>query len=201
MKIERVVLEGNQVCLQPLSLDHHKALCEIGLEEELWRWTPYQIITSDQMQNYLSEALKEEAEGRALPFVTIEKKNGQIVGSTRFGNIDCTHRHVEIGWTWITPKWQRSFVNTEAKYLMLKYAFEELCCLRVEFKTDSLNERSRRALLRIGGKEEGTFRNHMVTWSGRIRHSVYYSITDAEWSTVKASLEEKLKNSNQYSIG
>jgi RimJ/RimL family protein N-acetyltransferase len=114
------------------------------------------------------------------------------VGSTRFGNIDTYNRHVEIGWTWIGKEWQRTYVNTETKYLMLSYAFEELGCIRVEFKTDSLNERSRNAILRIGAIEEGMFRNHMIVQGGRFRHSVYFSIIDSEWPALKARLEEKL---------
>jgi RimJ/RimL family protein N-acetyltransferase len=115
------------------------------------------------------------------------------MGSTRFANLDRANRHVEIGWTWLGKKWQRTAANTEAKYLMLRHAFETWGCLRVEFKTDSLNERSRAALLRIGAKEEGIFRNHLITWTGRIRHSVYYSIIDSEWPAVKAHLQNKLQ--------
>jgi RimJ/RimL family protein N-acetyltransferase len=129
---------------------------------------------------------------RPLPFVTIEQSSGKAIGSTRFANIDGGHRRVEIGWTWVMRPWQRTPVNTEAKYLMLKHAFEALECFRVEFETDSLNEQSRLALHRIGAKEGGILRNHMMTYTGRVRHSVYYSIIDSEWPQVKASLEEKL---------
>jgi RimJ/RimL family protein N-acetyltransferase len=114
------------------------------------------------------------------------------VGSTRFANIDRENKHLEIGWTWIGKPWQRTAVNTEAKYLMLRHAFEELGCIRVEFKTDSLNQQSRNALLGIGAKEEGTFRNHMITQDGRYRHSVYFSVIDSEWPEVKRGLEERL---------
>jgi RimJ/RimL family protein N-acetyltransferase len=124
--------------------------------------------------------------------VTIEKGSGTIVGSTRFGGMDATHRRVEIGWTWIVREWRRTAVNTEAKYLMLRHAFEVLGCNRVEFKTDELNERSRTALRRLGAREEGVFRNHMVTVSGRVRNTVYYSIINSEWPEVKIRLEEKL---------
>jgi RimJ/RimL family protein N-acetyltransferase len=106
--------------------------------------------------------------------------------------MDCANRRVEIGWTWLSLNWQRTAANTEAKYLMLRHAFETWGCIRVEFKTDSLNEKSRAALLRIGAKEEGIFRNHMMTSTGRLRHSVYYSIIDSEWPKVRACLEEKL---------
>ena len=116
-----------------------------------------------------------------------------MIGSTRYANIDRTHRRLEIGWTWVARIWQRTAINTETKYLLLKHAFETLGCIRVEFKTDSLNEQSRNALLRIGVKEEGIFRNHMITHSGRVRHSVYFSIIDSEWSDIKKRLEEKLR--------
>jgi RimJ/RimL family protein N-acetyltransferase len=151
------------------------------------------------MRAYIEEALDGQARGLCLPFATVEKSAGRVVGSTRYGNIDLENRHVEIGWTWITRDWQRTFVNTEAKYLMLGYAFEKLDCRRVEFKTDSLNERSRNAILRLGAKEEGTFRNHMVTSSGRMRHSVYYSIIDSEWPDIRSNLEKRLVPNKQAS--
>jgi RimJ/RimL family protein N-acetyltransferase len=144
------------------------------------------------MRAYIETALEGQAAGIALPFATIARATGRAIGSTRFANIDRANRHVEIGWTWLGEKCQRTAANTEAKYLMLRHAFETWRCLRVEFKTDSLNERSRAALLRIGAKEEGIFRNHVITWTGRIRHSVYYSIVDSEWPAVKAHLQDKL---------
>lgn len=190
--VEPVTLEGATVRLEPLSLDHLSQLCEIGLDEEIWRWMPAQVRTPDDMRGYISTALKGQADGSALPFATVERATGRAIGSTRYLNIDKFNRHVEIGATWIGRAWQRTAVNTEAKYLLLRHAFETLGCLRVELKTDSLNERSRNAILRIGAKEEGIFRNHMVTESGRIRHSVYFSIIDSEWPTIKADLEAKL---------
>jgi RimJ/RimL family protein N-acetyltransferase len=123
----------------------------------------------------------------------IDKASRRIIGSTRYGNIDRVHHRVEIGWTWVARQWQRSAVNTEMKYLLLRHAFETLKCIRVELKTDSLNERSRAAILRIGAREEGTFRNHMITASGRIRHTVYFSILDSGWLDVKTRLEFKLR--------
>lgn len=193
MNIEPVTLEGKHVRLEPLSLEaHHKALIDIGLDENIWRWSPAPLRTADDMRAYIEEALAWQARGTALPFATIEKSTGTVVGSTRFANIDTDNRRVEIGWTWIAPRWQRTAVNSEAKYLMLGHAFEKLGCMRVEFKTDSLNERSRNAILRLGAKEEGTFRNHMTTSSGRIRHSVFFSIIDSEWPQVKANLEQRL---------
>lgn len=192
MDIYPDTLEGAHVRLEPLSVAHLDALCEVGLDGELWRWTTMRITTPEEMRAYIEAALEEQARGVALPFATVLKSTGRAVGSTRFGNIDRQNRRLEIGWTWVAQSWQRSPVNTEAKYLMLRHAFETLDAIRVELKTDSLNERSRRAILRIGAREEGTFRNHMITWTGRFRHSVYFSIIDSEWPSVKASLETKL---------
>jgi RimJ/RimL family protein N-acetyltransferase len=192
MTVETVTLEGKFIRLEPLALAHFDALCEVGLDLELWRFTTSYIRTPDQMRAYLETALNEHAQATALPFATVEKSSGRVVGSTRLANIDRINHRAEIGWTWVGTERQRTPVNTEAKYLMLTHAFEVMGCLRVEFKTDSINLKSRAALLRIGAKEEGTFRNHMITDTGRIRHSVYFSIIDTEWPSVKAGLEEKL---------
>src|SRR5688572_11330615 len=201
MKIEPVTLEGRHIRLEPLTLEHHPQLCEIGLDEDLWRWIPFPVRTAAEMRIYIETALKLQIEGTALPFATLERAYGRVIGTTRFGNIDTINRHVEIGWTWIGRNWQQTMVNTEAKYLMLLHAFETLGCLRVELKTDSLNQQSRNAILRIGAKEEGIFRNHMITESGRLRHSVYYSIIDTEWPGVKAGLEEKLARLYPVKLG
>ncbi len=195
MPIEPITLDGQRVRLEPLSIDHLAALCEVGLVEEIWRWTTSLVLTPSDMRQYVEAALQEQAEGKALPFVTIDKASNKVVGSTRFGNIERTHRRVEIGWTWINPQWQRSHINTEAKYLMLRHAFETWQCIRVELKTDSLNEKSRTAMLRIGAKEEGTLRNHMITYTGRYRHSVYFSFIESEWPQVKANLEAMMSQS------
>jgi N-acetyltransferase len=192
MEIQPVTLEGRFVRLEPLSMAHHAPLCEVGLEEELWRWIPERVTTREAMRAYIASALQAQAAGTALPFATIDCASGRAIGSTRFGNIDRANRRVEIGWTWLGVNWQRTAANTEAKYLMLRHALETWKCIRVELKTDSLNERSRRAILRIGAKEEGTLRQHMVTWSGRLRHTVYFSILDSEWPAVKAKLELKV---------
>jgi len=191
--LQPITLEGIHVRLQPLTLHHLPDLCEIGLNPDLWRWTPISIQTLEAMRTYIEDALKAQERGTALPFVTIEKQSGNIIGSTRYGNIDMTHKGVEIGWTWIVKEWQHTAINTEAKYLMLRHAFESLGCIRVQFKTDSLNERSRAAVLRLGAREEGIFRNHMITYTGRLRNTVYYSIIHTEWPAVKARLEKYLR--------
>lgn len=189
-----VTLEGQQVRLEPLSKAHVAGLAQIGLDEELWRWIPTQVRTAEEMAAYIETALDEQSRGVSLPFAILEKATGRVIGSTRYGNIDRLHLRVEIGWTWVARNWQRTAVNTEAKYLLLRYAFETLGCIRVELKTDSLNEKSRAAILRIGAQQEGIFRNHMITASGRIRHTVYFSILDSEWPTVKARLESRLNS-------
>lgn len=192
MKIEPVVLHGAHVRLEPLSQAHHPGLCEIGLDEVLWRWIPEPVVTPADMAAYIDKALAEQASGMSLPFALIEQATSRVIGSTRYANIDRLNHRLEIGWTWVAREWQRTAVNTEAKYLLLRHAFEKLGCIRVELKTDSLNTQSRNAILRIGAREEGIFRNHMITASGRIRHTVYFSIVDAEWADVKACLERRL---------
>lgn len=192
MNLAPVTLEGTTVRLEPLTESHHAGLCAIGLDPELWRLIPYRVTNAEEMLAYIRTALAAQSAGTAVPFATILRESGQVIGSTRFMNIDAPNRRVEIGATWIAPAWQRTAVNTEAKYLMLRHAFETFGTIRVEFKTDELNQRSRQAIRRLGAKEEGIFRQHIVTWSGRLRDSVYFSILDSEWPAVKAGLERKL---------
>src|SRR5882757_11226317 len=192
MVVSPITLEGVQVRLEPLAKTHLAGLAAVGLDVELWRWIPTPVGTREEMAAYIETALSEQEHGASLPFAIVEKATGRTIGSTRYGNIDRTYHRVEIGWTWVAREWQRTAMNTEAKYLLLRHAFESLGCMRVELKTDSLNEKSRAAILRIGAKEEGIFRNHMITASGRVRHTVYFSIVDSEWPAVKARLETKL---------
>jgi RimJ/RimL family protein N-acetyltransferase len=189
-----VTLEGRAVRLVPLRPEHAPLLWDAMKDdaEELFRWIPYPMRTEEDSERFVEQVMKEHERGVSVPFATLERSSGKLVGSTRFMSIDVANRHLEIGSTWIATAWQRTAVNTEAKYLMLRQAFEVWKCLRVEFKTDSMNERSRKAILRLGAKEEGTFRNHMVTWNGRIRHSVYFSVIDGEWPQVKARLEQRM---------
>jgi RimJ/RimL family protein N-acetyltransferase len=192
MNVEPVTLEGQYVRLEPLSMNHFAQLCEVGLDENIWRWVSTDVKTPDDLRKYIETALTLCDQGTALPFATVERSTGRAIGSTRFGNIERTHRRVEIGWTWVATAWQRTPINTEAKYLMLRHAFEVWNCIRVELKTHVLNEKSRNAIQRIGAKQEGIFRNHMIMPDGRIRDSVYFSIIDSEWPTVRANLEERL---------
>jgi RimJ/RimL family protein N-acetyltransferase len=189
-----VTLEGQHVRLEPLTKAHVAGLAQVGLDEELWRWIPTQVRTAEEMAAYIETALEEQKRGVSMPFAIFEKATGHVIGCTRYGNIDRLHHRVEIGWTWVAREWQRTAMNTEAKYLLLRHAFETLGCIRVELKTDSLNEKSRAAILRIGAQQEGIFRNHMITASGRIRHTVYFSILDSEWPTVKARLKSRLNS-------
>jgi RimJ/RimL family protein N-acetyltransferase len=198
MKIEPIILEGEYVRLEPLRIEHLENLCEVGFEESIWRWTMAQVETKSDMRRYIETALEEQSRGVSLPYVTIEKSSDKVVGSTRFGSIDRQNRRVEIGWTWINPKWQRTVINTEAKFLMLRQAFEVWKCIRVELKTDALNEKSRNAILRLGAKEEGILRQHLITDSGRFRDTVYFSIIDTEWEIVKESFLLKLKNRSGF---
>lgn len=190
--VEPVILDGSVVRLEPLSLEHVFALTAVGLDAELWRWTLSNIQTPGDMRAYVEKALTAAAEGSEVPFVTVERSSGEVIGSTRYLAIEPAHNRLEIGYTWIAPPWQRSAVNTEQKLLMLAHAFDTLGALRVEFKTDSLNERSRNALLGIGATEEGTLRNHMLTDSGRRRHTVYFSVIEEEWPRVRLHLEQRL---------
>lgn len=176
-----------------MTLKHHPQLTQIGLDPEIWRLTVAVARTPQEMGSYMESALQLQREGTTLPFVTIERSSGQVVGSTRFGNYDPANRRIEIGWTWLARPWQRTAINTEAKYLMLTHAFEKLKCVRVELKTDALNVRSRAAILRIGAKEEGILRRHTLMWTGRYRDTVFYSILDEEWSQVKGQLKKMLE--------
>lgn len=191
MNVRPVTLEGRHVRLVPLDAQHVTGLCEVGLDPEIWRWFPQPVSDGTGMREWVEEAIQLAARGLALPFA-IELHGGGVVGSTRYANIERAHRRLEIGWTWVTPAHQRTAVNTEAKLLLLQHAFEELGCNRVEFKTDALNTRSRTALAGIGATEEGIFRSHIITASGRIRDSVYFSVIAAEWPEVRSRLERRL---------
>jgi RimJ/RimL family protein N-acetyltransferase len=190
-----ITLEGAHVRLEPLKPEHAPMLWQIAKEHlsELFQWIPYKLESLAEFEDFNARVLDEQARGLSVPFATFQRKPNQIVGTTRYMNMDLANRKVEIGSTWIAPQWQRTVINTEAKYLMLCHAFEVWNCVRVELKTDALNQRSRNAILRLGAKEEGTLRKHLLTWNGRQRDSVYFSILDTEWPQVKAQLESKLR--------
>ena len=186
-----LTLESSVVCLEPLRREHARRFWEIAKNDldDIFRWIPYSMKTPQDFERVINKAFDEQERGESVVFATVERKSGQTIGSTRFMNIDRINRRVEIGSTWIAPAWQRTAINTEAKYLMLRHAFEVWKCMRVELKTDALNQKSRNAILRIGAKEEGTLRRHLITWSGRVRDTVYFSILDNEWPEVKARLK------------
>ncbi len=189
-----ITLEGSVVRLEPIRREHTEVFWEVARDalNDIFQWIPYRMKTRDDFQHLVEKAFDEQEHGDSVVFATVERGSGQVIGSTRFMNIDRANRRVEIGSTWIIPAWQRTAVNTEAKYLMLRHAFEVWQCIRVELKTDALNQKSRNAILRIGAKEEGTLRRHVITWTGRVRDSVYFSILDTEWPEVKARLETRL---------
>lgn len=192
MEISPVILEGQHVRLEPLSSAYEKSLIDAVSDGELWNSTVTTVPSPATMTAYIASALEAQAQGRELPFVIIRKSSSQVVGSTRFYDIDRDHRRVEIGYTWLAASAQRTVVNTEAKLLLLTYAFEVLRCIRVTLLTDVLNQQSRTAILRLGAKEEGVLRNHMIMPGGRYRDSVCFSIIETEWPEVKARLEARL---------
>ena len=187
-----VTLEGRHVRLEPLARAHTADLATIALDPELWRWTPTQIHLADDLDAYTETALSLQRAGTAVPFATVDRSTGRAIGSTRFGNIDQGNRRVEIGWSWLGRAFQRKAFNTEAKLLMLTYAFERLGCIRVEFRADVLNTQSRNAIARLGAKEEGILRHHMILPDGRVIDWVYYSILREEWPAVRRGLAQKL---------
>lgn len=188
MEVKPVTLDGKRVRMEPMTANHLEALIAAGGFDELWRWTAVSAASREDMTNYVNAALAEAEKGVAVPFVTVDKQSGKIIGSSRFGNIDSANLKTEIGWTWITPAFQRSHVNSEAKLLMMTHAFEVWKCVRVELKTDFLNQKSRNAMKRIGCVEEGVLRSNMLVQGGRYRDSIYYSVLSSEWPAVKERL-------------
>ena len=188
-----LVLEGQHVRLEPLTMDHCAPLWEVGNDSRLWTWMRVVMDTQDGMRAFIEAAIKDRERGLAVPFATVERASNRPIGSTRLFNFDHDNRRAEIGHTWIAPGWQRTAVNTEAKLLMLTHAFEGMRCMRVELRTDALNERSRTAILRLGATCEGVLRQHMIMPNGRLRDTAVYSILDSEWPGVKARLEAKLR--------
>jgi RimJ/RimL family protein N-acetyltransferase len=190
---DALVLEGQAGRLEPLTAAHVTALSEVGLDPELWAWTVSLVRTEDDMRRYVEAALAARAAGTAYPFATVERASGRVVGTTRYCAIEPEHRRLEIGYTFVAPSYQRTAINTEAKYLMLRHAFDVLGMNRVEFKTDVLNTKSRNALLGIGAMEEGVLRAHVITETGRVRDTIYFSILSDEWPRVRDRLEARMR--------
>jgi RimJ/RimL family protein N-acetyltransferase len=193
MNVQPVTLLGKVVRLEPLSEAHVPDLAAVGLDESIWRHMLYGNIDSqEKMRAFVQDLLARQARGTDLPFAVVHLASEHAIGCTRYLYIRPEHRGLEIGGTWYGVAYQRTAVNTECKYLLLRHAFETLGCIRVQLKTDTRNVRSQRAIEHIGAVKEGVFRNHMIKLDGTVRDSVYYSIIDTEWPAVKADLERKL---------
>jgi N-acetyltransferase len=193
MQVKPVILEGQRVRLEPLQLRHAAALYSVCQDPEIWQYMSYkQPVALSEMEAWIAIALEAQEHATEVPFVTIDRSTGHVLGSTRYLNIMPKDHGLEIGWTWLTGIARRTSVNTECKYLLLCHAFETLGAIRVQLKTDSRNITSQRAIERIGGVKEGILRNHVIMPDGYYRHSVYYSIIESEWEVVKTGLEAKL---------
>jgi RimJ/RimL family protein N-acetyltransferase len=178
-------LENEIVTLLPLQIDHFEGLLEIARDPALWELSPVRLQTDKDILSYLEEAMREKTSGISIPFTIMDNRTGTIAGSTRYGSLSPAHKRLEIGWTWLGKRFQKSGLNRAAKFELLNYGFESLDLNRIELKTDALNMNSRNAILKLGAKEEGIFRNHMITSTGRLRDSVYFSILAEEWPELK----------------
>ena len=196
LRIEPVTLSTDLLTLRPLSLAEVPALAKAASDGELWEKKTTTVPRPEGFEAYVETALKQQAAGLALPFATVVNEGDRVVGSTRFMNIDAANRRVEIGTTWIAKSWQRTFVNTHAKLLMLRHAFETLGCISVEIRTHARNDQSRAAIERLGAKLDGILRRHMIMPDGHVRDTAVYSIIHDEWPTVKAGLEAKMAMSD-----
>lgn len=194
-------LTGPRIRLRPLTTDDADALLQAATDGELWHSRFTVIPSPDTVHGYIATALQGREAGTMLPFVTEDGVGGQVIGSTRFWKIDRSHRKLEIGHTWLAASWQRTWANTEAKYLMLRHAFEVLGCVRVQFTTDELNEASRKAILRLGARQEGILRHERIMPDGRKRNSVRFSIIDDEWPEVRGRLEQYLEGGLENGLG
>lgn len=184
-----VTLVGRVIRLEPLSREHVPDLALAGQDKAIWEFMLYgEMRGVVAMAAWVDMLLEYQRRGTDLPFAVLHQETGRAIGATRYMDIRPQHRGLEIGGTWYTPQFQRTPVNTEAKYLLLEHAFERLGCIRVQFKTDSRNLRSQRAIERIGAQKEGVLRKHLITPAGVERDSVYYSILNDEWPAVKQRL-------------
>lgn len=187
-----LVLNGEHAMLEPLAPGHSAGLFPCARDPEIWRFVPMAVSKPGDMDRYIAAALADREAGQAFPFAIRSPRTGELLGSTRFYSLNAQHRNLEIGYSWLDPKAWRTAVNTGCKFLMLRYAFESLGCLRVALRTDLRNLRSQLAIERLGAVREGVFRRHMILPDGYVRDTVYYSITDLDWPRVKAFLEKAL---------
>ena len=189
-------LEGRLVVVEPLTAEHEDDLWEAAQDPEVWRWLPwYAAAERESFHRWLEDALARCDAGHDVPFAVVDRATGKAIGSTRFLTLRPEHRGLEIGWTWNASNAWGTGANAEAKLLLLAHAFDTLGCMRVEFKTDALNERSRAALEALPARFEGIFRKHMLVRDGALRDSAYYAITDDEWPVVRTNLERRLQRS------
>lgn len=188
-----ITLTGTTVELLPLQREHKAALLDAAADGELWNLKVTNVPGPGTVDQYIDTALAGRDAGSVIPFTLVRREDGQVVGSTRFWKVDRVNRKLEIGHTWLALSTQKSAINTEAKLLLLTYAFEVLDCVRVQFTTDELNEKSRAAILRLGAVQEGIVRHERIMPDGRKRNSVRFSIIDSEWPQVKANLQAKLQ--------
>jgi len=192
MNPQPVTLTGEFARLEPLTLEHVPALARVGLDPVLWRWVLTPLVTPDEMRSYVALALDEQRRGVSLPFAIVDAATGEVIGCTRYANIEPAHRRLEIGWTWLAVSHQRTAANTNAKRLLLGHAFDVLGAVRVEFKTDGMNAPSRAAIARIGATQEGIFRKHRINAARQSRDTVWFSVLDTEWPAVRAKLDARL---------
>jgi N-acetyltransferase len=193
-QIQPVTLIGQVVALVPLAEEHVEDLTVAAQDDNIWRFMRYgSVRTPEQVRAFVQQWLEWQAQGTDLPFAVIHRASGRAIGMTRYMEISAQNQNLEIGGTWYAVTYQRTVVNTESKYLLLYHAFESLGCIRVQIKTDVRNERSQRAIERLGAVREGVLRNHMILPDGTIRSSVFYSILVEEWPAVKAHLQELLE--------
>ena len=193
MQVALITLEGARVRLEPLTMDHLPALVEAAKDQHLWQWWTDPMKTEEDLRRYIQSGLDGAAAGTVMPWATRSKRDGRIVGATRFGDIQVKNRGLEIGWTWLHPDYQRSGINVEAKYLQLAHAFETMGARRVVFKTHHNNLKSQNAIKALGAKPEGVFRNHVIMHDGSTRHTHWFSIIAEEWPEVKARLEQRMQ--------
>lgn len=194
MKIEPVILRGQLVRLEPLRMEHTAELYEASRDPGLWTYKPLsQPGSLTEMEQLIASVLQNQQAGACLPFAIMSFQRGCAVGETRYHSFQLQDHGLEIGWTWLTPSVQRTGVNTECKYLLLRHAFEAMGAIRVQFRTHHLNTNSQRAIERLGAVKEGVLRNHLIMPDGSYRHSVYYSIIESEWPSVKARLETMMQ--------
>lgn len=195
MPLQPVTLTGNLVELRPMMLEHLDELAVLGTEDKIWAYYNGAYNTPARMEAYIKACQAEEARGVSQAFVIVERASGKLAGGTRYLNVDRNNYRLEIGSSWLHPQWQRTGLNTEAKYLLLTHAFETLKALRVELKTDAWNAQSRKAMERLNAQFEGIFRYHMIREDGRIRHSAYYAFVRPDWPATKAHIEGLMKRS------